>query len=385
MKTYHYVNHLWNDTKAAALDAVGRLVYRSNLLGSDQRVTNTGGGNTSSKLTEQDPLTGAATEVLWVKGSGGDLRTSTRENFSSLYQSKLIGMQALYLRHADKGLKSAAEDEMVAMASHATFNLNPRASSIDTPLHSFIPATFVDHMHPNAIIAIAASAHCEKITKEIFGGEMAYVKWMRPGFELGLAMQEICRKHPKVKSIMMGQHGFISWDQNEKTCYTYTLDCIERAAAYIEQKYAAKGGDAAAFGGTKYVTLAPEKRAALFAGILPWLRGQVSQQKRFIGTVQDEDPPLRQLKGRRPPRRTRHIVSRPLPPHQDQAALRELEPAGGGPGRAQGQAHFRPRGLPQGLRGVLREVQTPQLPRDARRQPNRRPDSRPGHDRVGQG
>ena len=293
MKTYRYVNHLWDDAKAAALDAVGRLVYRSNLLGADQRITNTGGGNTSSKLTETDPLTGQPVEVLWVKGSGGDLRTSTRENFSSLYQSKFLGMQALYLARADKGLKSAAEDDMVAMASHATFNLNPRAASIDTPLHSFIPAKYVDHMHPNAIIAVAASAHCEKLTSEIFGGEMAYVKWMRPGFELGLAMQEICRKNPKVKSIMMGQHGFISWDRDEKVCYTYTLDCIERAAAYIEQKYAAKGGDAAAFGGAKYATLAPEKRAALFAGILPWLRGQVSQQKRLIGTVQEDEKILR--------------------------------------------------------------------------------------------
>ena len=139
MKSYKYVNYLWDDAKAASLDQVGRLVYRSNLLGSDLRVTNTGGGNTSSKITEKDPLTGQGTEVLWVKGSGGDLRTSTRENFSSLYQSKLIGMQALYLGRADKGLKSAAEDDMVAMASHATFNLNPRASSIDTPLPSFIP------------------------------------------------------------------------------------------------------------------------------------------------------------------------------------------------------------------------------------------------------
>ena len=293
MKTYRYVNHLWDDANATALDAVGRLVYRSNLLGSDQRVTNTGGGNTSSKLSERDPLTGSPVDVLWVKGSGGDLRTSTRENFSSLYQSKFLGMQALYLARADKGLKSAAEDDMVAMASHATFNLNPRAASIDTPLHSFIPAKFVDHMHPNAIIAVAASAHCEKLTKEIFGGEMAYVKWMRPGFELGLAMQEICRKNPKVKSIMMGQHGFISWDQVEKTCYTYTLDCIEKAAAFIEQKYAAKGGDAAAFGGASYTTLAPEKRAILFAGILPWLRGQVSQQKRLIGTVQENEKILR--------------------------------------------------------------------------------------------
>ena len=293
MPTYNFVNYLWDDAKATSLNPVGRLVYRSNLLGSDQRITNTGGGNTSSKLTETDPLTGQPTQVLWVKGSGGDLRTSTRENFSSLYQEKLLSMQSLYLSRADKGLKSAAEDEMVGMASHATFNLNPRASSIDTPLHSFIPTQFVDHMHPNAIISIAASANCEKLTKEIFGGEMAYVKWMRPGFELGLAMQDICRKNSAVKSIMMGQHGFISWDADEKTCYTYTLDCIEKAAAYIEAKYTAKGGDAIAFGGEKYAALAQGKRNEVFADILPWLRGQVSQQRRLIGTVQDDAKILR--------------------------------------------------------------------------------------------
>jgi len=293
MKTYTYVNFLWDDAKAATLDGCGRLVYRSNLLGSDQRITNTGGGNTSSKITEKDPLTGAPTEVLWVKGSGGDLRTSTRENFSSLYQAKLLAMQSLYGSRPDKGLKSQAEDDMVGMQAHATFNLNPRASSIDTPLHSFIPAKFVDHMHPNAIIAIAASQNCERLTQEIFGGEMAYVKWMRPGFELGLAMQEICRQDPKAKSIMMGQHGFISWADDDKACYTYTLDCIEKAAAYIEAKYAAKGGDAAAFGGQKYATLDEAKRKATFAAILPWLRGQVSKEKRFIGTVQDDAKILR--------------------------------------------------------------------------------------------
>ncbi|MFI5357028.1 MAG: bifunctional rhamnulose-1-phosphate aldolase/short-chain dehydrogenase [Opitutales bacterium] len=293
MKTYQHVNFLWDDAKAATLDAVGRLVYRSNLLGRDQRVTNTGGGNTSSKLTETDPLTGRPVPVLWVKGSGGDLRTSTRENFSSLYQDKVLAMQALYAARADRGLKSPAEDDMVGMQAHATFNLNPRASSIDTPLHSFIPAPFVDHMHPNAIIAIAASARCEELTREIFGGEMAYVPWMRPGFELGLAMQEICRRQPQVKSIMMGQHGFISWADDERACYTYTLDCIERAAANIEAKYAAKGGDAAAFGGAKCAALAPEKRREVFASILPWLRGQVSQQRRFIGTVQDDEKILR--------------------------------------------------------------------------------------------
>jgi rhamnulose-1-phosphate aldolase/alcohol dehydrogenase len=293
MATYKFVNYLWDDAKAASLDPVGRLVYRSNLLGSDQRITNTGGGNTSSKISEKDPLTGQPTEVLWVKGSGGDLRTSTRENFSSLYQQKLIDLQKLYAARSDKGLKAQAEDDMVGMYMHTTFNLNPRASSIDTPLHSFIAAKHVDHMHPNAIISIAASQNCEKLTQEIFGGEMAYVKWMRPGFELGLAMQEITRKNPKAKSIMMGQHGFISWDNDEKACYTYTLDCIEKAAAYIEAKYAAKGGDATAFGGQKFQTLDEAKRRATFAAILPWLRGQVSKEKRFIGTVQDDAKILR--------------------------------------------------------------------------------------------
>jgi len=293
MKSYQFVNFSWDDAKAAALDPVGRLVYRSNILGDDQRITNTGGGNTSSKIVEKDPLTGQATEVLWVKGSGGDLRTSTRENFSSLYQQKLLDMQQLYAARPDKGLKAPAEDEMVGMQAHATFNLNPRASSIDTPLHSFIPAKFVDHMHPNAIISIAASKHCEKITQEIFGGEMAYVPWMRPGFELGLAMQAIVQRNPAVKSIMMGQHGFISWANEEKACYTYTLDCIEKASAFIEAKYQAKGGDAAAFGGANYTTLTPEQRRATFAAILPWFRGQVSKAKRFIGTVQDDEKILR--------------------------------------------------------------------------------------------
>ncbi|MDP2138158.1 MAG: bifunctional rhamnulose-1-phosphate aldolase/short-chain dehydrogenase [Candidatus Didemnitutus sp.] len=293
MPTYQFVNFLWDDAKAAALDQVGRLVYRSNLLGSDQRVTNTGGGNTSSKLTEQDPLTGQPVEVLWVKGSGGDLRTSTRENFSSLYQQKLIDLQQLYAARADKGLKQPAEDDMVGMYAHTTFNLNPRASSIDTPLHSFIPGKIIDHMHPNAVIAIAAAKNCERLTQEIFEGEMAGVPWMRPGFELGLAMQTICQQQPKVRSIMMGQHGFISWADDDKACYTYTLDCIEKASAYIEAKYAAKGGDATAFGGPKYQTLEEAKRRATFAAILPWLRGQVSQPKRFIGTIQDDAKILR--------------------------------------------------------------------------------------------
>jgi len=292
-KPFQHVDQLWDDAHAATLDPVDRLVYRSNILGSDQRITNTGGGNTSSKIVEKDPLTGQDVEVLWVKGSGGDLRTSKRENFSSLYQQKLIDLQSVYADRADKGLKSRAEDEMVAMYFHTTFNLNPRASSIDTPLHSFISGTYVDHMHPNAIIAIAASKNCEQLTRDIFGGEMAYVPWMRPGFELGLAMQEIEREAPTTKAIMMGQHGFISWDDDDKTCYLRTLDFIETAANHIETKYQEKGGDNAAFGGAIYATLPEEQRRAAFAAILPWLRGQVSQQKRFIGTIQDDAKILR--------------------------------------------------------------------------------------------
>ena len=293
MSSLKYVSNLWNDAEVAKLDPVGRLVYRSNKLGADQRITNTGGGNTSSKTTEKDPLSGKGVPVLWVKGSGGDLRTSTRENFSSLYQDKLIELQTVYAARADKGLKSQAEDDMVAMYNHTTFNLNPRASSIDTPLHSFLPGKHVDHMHPNAIISIAASKNCEALTQKIFAGKMAYVKWMRPGFELGLAMQEIARKEPSTKAIMMGQHGFISWADDDKACYELTLSMIEQAGAYIESQYQSKGGDAKAFGGAKYQTLDAAKRNEVLAKILPWLRGQVSQEKRFIGTVQDDEKILR--------------------------------------------------------------------------------------------
>ena len=190
-KTYQYVNNLWNEAEAAKLAGVDRLVYRSNKLGSDQRITNTGGGNTSSKISETDPLMGEKVEVLWVKGSGGDLRTSLRENFSSLYQSKLLGLQKGYAARADKGLKSQAEDDMVAAYNHTTFNLNPRASSIDTPLHSFIPAKFVDHMHPNSVISVAASRRSADLTREIFGEDVVWTPWLRPGFELGLELQRV--------------------------------------------------------------------------------------------------------------------------------------------------------------------------------------------------
>ncbi|MEO7931859.1 MAG: bifunctional rhamnulose-1-phosphate aldolase/short-chain dehydrogenase [Chthoniobacterales bacterium] len=292
-KTYQFVNYSWDDTFAASLDPVGRLIYRSNILGADQRITNTGGGNTSAKIIENDPLTGKPTEVLWVKGSGGDLRTSKRENFSSLYQEKLLGLQELYAAAPERGPKTDAEDKMVGMYSHATFNLNPRPSSIDTPLHSFIPAKHVDHMHPNAAISVAASKNSVALTKAIFGDEVIHTPWLRPGFELGLAMQEICRQHPNARGIIMGQHGLINWADDEKECYELTLTLIEKAAAYIEAKYQAKGGDAKAFGGAKYQSLDEAKRRATLAAVLPWLRGQVSQKARFVGTIQDDKKILR--------------------------------------------------------------------------------------------
>src|ERR1700752_4754629 len=252
---YRYVNYLWDDGVASKLDPVERLVYRSNILGTDQRITNTGGGNTSAKIPEPDPLTGAKVEVLWVKGSGGDLRTSKRENFASLYQQKLIDMQQLYASAPEKGAKTPAEDKMVGMYTHATFNLNPRASSIDTPLHSFIPSRNVDHMHPNAVISVAAAKNSERLTREIYGEEVIWTPWLRPGFELGLALQRLVEGHPQAKGVILGQHGLINWADDNKECYNLTLSLIEKAAEYIETKYKEKGGHDKAFGGQKYQTL----------------------------------------------------------------------------------------------------------------------------------
>lgn len=221
------------------------------------------------------------------------MRTSTEANFSSLYQNKLESLKEVYARQENRGLKTAAEDQMVDMYPHCTFNLNPRASSIDTPLHAFIPAKHIDHVHPNAIIAIAASANCEKLTHEIFGDQMAYVPWMRPGFELGLEMEKIAQNSPQAHAIMMGQHGLIAWADNDFECYQRTLNLIETAAEFIEQKYQAKGGDQTAFGGQRYTSLDDSQRQSILAAVLPWLRGQISQQQRFIATVEHSEAILR--------------------------------------------------------------------------------------------
>ncbi|HUB65853.1 MAG TPA: bifunctional rhamnulose-1-phosphate aldolase/short-chain dehydrogenase [Candidatus Methylacidiphilales bacterium] len=285
---FSFVNYLWDDAQATKLDPVARLVYRSNLLGSDQRITNTGGGNTSAKLEETDPLTGKPVTVLWVKGSGGDLRTSKRENFSSLYQDKLLALQDRYAAADERGPKTAIEDAMVEMYLHATFNLNPRAPSIDTPLHSFIPAKHVDHTHPNAVIAIAAAKNSKELTKKIYGDEVIWTPWQRPGFDLGLQLQKICRENPQAKGVILGQHGLINWAGDDKACYELSLSLIEKAARYLD----AHDQGPKTFGGAKFAPLPEAERRATLAKLLPWLRGRVSQNRRFIGTWQDDDATL---------------------------------------------------------------------------------------------
>jgi rhamnulose-1-phosphate aldolase/alcohol dehydrogenase len=238
---------------------------------------------------EKDPLTGEQVEVMWVKGSGGDLRTSKKENFSSLYQSKLIALQKTYAAMPNPGPKTETEDAMVAMYPHTTFNLNPRATSIDTPLHSFVPAKQVDHMHPNSVIAIAAAKNSKELTKKVYGDDLVWIPWQRPGFDLGLVMQDICRKHPKAKGIIMGGHGVINWTDEDQSCYELTIDIIRKADDYIAK--CDKGEKT--FGGQKYQALDAAKRKEVFCAVLPWLRGQVSKQKRLIATVQDDETMLR--------------------------------------------------------------------------------------------
>src|SRR3984893_12172479 len=200
-KAFKYVKYLWQDEVVKQLSGLDRLVYRSNKLGEDLTLTNTGGGNTSSKLIERDPLTGEEVEVLWLKGSGGDLRTSRRDGFASLYLDKVRAMKSLYLGSPERGPKTRIEDEMYPMYSHCVFNLNPRACSIDTPLHTLVPYKYVDHLHPNAVIAIAASVNQEKLCKEVYGEDVIYVPWQRPGFDIGLIIEDLIKQNPQAKGV----------------------------------------------------------------------------------------------------------------------------------------------------------------------------------------
>jgi rhamnulose-1-phosphate aldolase/alcohol dehydrogenase len=285
---FTHATYLWNDSVAEQLDPVERLRYRSNLLGADQRITNTGGGNTSSKVRMTDPLNGEEVNVLWVKGSGGDLRTATRANFASLYMDKFLTLENIYNKAEVKGVKTEIEDAMVTMYRHTTFGLNPAASSIDTPLHGLIPFRHVDHMHPISVIAIAASRDQERLTQEVFEEEVGWVPWQRPGFDLGLVMKEKLKQDPDLKGLVMGQHGLINWADDDKACYELTLTLIEKAAQYIEGR---NKGDRT-FGGQKYNSLEEKARNKILVKLLPVLRGKISQRNKFIGTVHVTDSVL---------------------------------------------------------------------------------------------
>jgi rhamnulose-1-phosphate aldolase/alcohol dehydrogenase len=287
--SFKYVDYLWEDEVANKMSGLDRLVYRSNKLGEDLRLTNTGGGNTSSKLIEKDPLTNEDVEVLWLKGSGGDLRTSKRDGFASLYLEKVKAMKTLYLDDPQRGPKTGIEDVMYPMYSHCVFNLNPRACSIDTPLHTLVPYKHVDHLHPNAVIAVAASVNQEKLCREIYGDDLIYVPWQRPGFDIGLIIEDLIKQHPQAKGVLLGHHGMSSWDNDDKTCYETALEIIDRAAEFIE----AHDRGEETFGGQKYAALPDDERRQLIAEILPFIRGRVSVYKRFVGTVQDDEKMLR--------------------------------------------------------------------------------------------
>lgn len=265
----------WDDGKAAEMVPEGLLLYRSNLLGSDLTVTNFGGGNTSAKIIGTDPLTGAAVEVLWVKGSGGDIGSMKLDGFATLYQDKLLALEAHYEGEAD-------DDKMVGYLPHCTFNLNGRAASIDTPLHSLLPFAHVDHVHPDAIIALAASSGGEAATREIWGGKIGWLPWKRPGYTLGVQLRDYVKANPGVEGVMLAGHGIICWADSAKACYEHTVRLIADAAAYLNAKLCEKP----AFGGAR---VSPSQdRAAIAADLMPRLRGLMTGTRRKVGHFSDD-------------------------------------------------------------------------------------------------
>ena len=257
----------WDAAYAATLDAPGLLLYRSNLLGSDLRITNYGGGNTSAKIEQKDPLSGTATTVLWVKGSGGDLGSMKLDGFSTLYLDKLLSLQNIY-----RG--PAHEDEMVAYLPHCTFNLNPRAASIDTPLHAYLPFAHVDHMHPDSVIAIAAMANSEALTQKIFAGTVGWLPWRKPGFELGLMLQRYQAAHPAQRGLVLAGHGLFTWGDDAQSCYENTVGVIAHAQQWLAQE--SIHNKAVRFGGAQRTSLALDEQDAILRKLLPVLRGLTS-------------------------------------------------------------------------------------------------------------
>lgn len=278
---FKHVSCLWDDAKAAELagDEVALLVYRSNLLGADLRLTNYGGGNTSCKAMTKDPLSGKETEVMWVKGSGGDLGTMKRNGLAALYMDRLLSLKNIY-----RGIDQ--EDEMVELFNHCIYDLASKAPSIDTALHGFLPFKHIDHLHPDAAIAIAAAKDGKKITGELFGGTIGWVEWQRPGFDLGLQLKQCLDENPGIRGIMLGSHGLFTWGDTAYESYINTLEVIERCAQYLEDNYGKKGD---IFGGAKITSLPKEERLAKAAVLAPVLRGFCSSKTKMIGHFTDDD------------------------------------------------------------------------------------------------
>ncbi|WP_299960332.1 bifunctional rhamnulose-1-phosphate aldolase/short-chain dehydrogenase [uncultured Roseobacter sp.] len=271
----------WDDATAEGMSESELLLYRSNVLGSDKRVTNYGGGNTSAKVMETDPLTGAQVEVLWVKGSGGDIGSMKMDGFATLYMDKLQALKALY-----RGV--AFEDEMVGYLPHCTFRLNPRAASIDTPLHAYVPRKHVDHVHADAIIAIAASKDSKRLTQEIFGERIGWLPWKRPGYELGLWLEKYCVENPEADGVVLESHGLFTWAETAKECYDQTIDVINVATRWLAER----SEGVVAFGGAPHESLPSEERRATAARLMPAIRGFVSGNQHMVGHFNDSDAVL---------------------------------------------------------------------------------------------
>ncbi|GGZ25362.1 short chain dehydrogenase [Echinicola pacifica] len=280
-RTFKHVNYLWDEQKAQELagDEVALLIYRSNILGSDLRITNYGGGNTSCKTTEVDPLTKQETEVMWVKGSGGDIGTLKKSGLAGLYLEKLHALKNVY-----RGLEF--EDEMVGLFNHCIYDLDSKAPSIDTPLHAFLPFKHIDHLHPDAAIAIAAAKDGEQITQELFEGQIAWVPWQKPGFDLALQLEKALADNPGIRGIMLGGHGLFTWGDTAFECYVNSLEVIDRASQYLEDNY---GQSRPVFGGQKLEPLAPADRKDQAALLAPVLRGLASSSNRMVGHFTDDE------------------------------------------------------------------------------------------------
>lgn len=271
----------WSENDAAGKSGEELLLYRSNLLGSDLTVTNFGGGNTSAKLDGTDPLSGQKVRVLWVKGSGGDIGSMKLDGFSTLYLEKLLALENKY-----RGVEH--EDEMVSYLPHCTFNLNSRAASIDTPLHAYLPFAHVDHVHPDSIIALAASSAGKAAVREIWGDKIGWFEWKRPGFDLGLRLRAYVQANPHSHGVVLAGHGVISWADSSKACYDRTINLIAEAVAYLNKKLAVTG----AFGGPDIHCLPVEQRYRVAARLTPILRAKMRGDRTKIGQFSDDPEAL---------------------------------------------------------------------------------------------